>query len=1009
MNPKSLAATIYALAIGLIGIGALVALTDWSAVTTHILPLAFFTVLSFLLKRAGYHASANFTLSLVGVVDLAAVLVFGPLLGAWVAGVSGFFYLFLTAWRRHRRTRSALVENPLFNAGLKIGMAYASSHVYLMLGGKFAPHEFTVMTLPAVLVAALAWFVVDYIGWGVLDFLRQGKAQAFIDSVFSDFGYALLIELLPLPFSIVIAVVYVAQSLETFLFVALGLVGTAVVVQRFADTSRHLEQRQNEMAVMNELGGALSLSVFDSEKVIGLLHEYASRIIDADLCRIDLVGNPETDKMMSALEATPEKIERSYEMRPASPVFKYLAEHRDSIRVVDALRSYVYPLDGTGVALTSVQQVTIGNSQPRSALFAPMFAGDELIGMMSLYAIHPKHFRLDHARNLIAMCNQAAVTIQNARLYAAERKRSTQMATISEVSRQVAALLDLDEVLQTIVERIREQFGYSYVQIFTLDSESGYLIFRASTHPNAAAWRERPWKLRIGLEGIVGWVAATREPLFVDDVTQDRRYILDPDQVLATIRSELAVPLLAGDQVLGVLDVQSTELAAFKEEDLFVLRALGAQIAVAIQNARLFNAQKEEAYFLNVMLQVAENLSETSDLNEALDTVVRITPLLVGVARCAVFQYDPPNKQFVPAKAYGLSQDLEQMFFQLRFPTDNGLVFERLVKDPKPIVIEDAATSDLFELEYLTRFDIRSLLIVPLMTRGEIVGAMLVDQGTRPRRFSQHEIEVVMGIANQAAVAIESARLGLDAQEKKRMEYELGLARQIQTSFLPDACPQVPGYEICSQWQTAREVSGDFYDFIPLRDGRLGIVIADVSDKGMAAAMFMALARTIVRTMAIGKPTAHETLERANDVILADARSEMFVTVFYAMLDPRTHRLDYVIAGHNPPLIYRAAQNQVTTLQGRGIALGVLPDVSFQEHEIQLEPGDMILMYTDGATDAINANEEEFGLERLVNILASKANASPDAMVGEIIRGLADFAGEGAHFDDVTLVGIKRV
>ena len=1009
MMQKYFPATIYALTIGLVGIGALMMLTDWSVTPTYLAPLAFFTVLSFILKRAGYHASPNFTLSLVGVVDLAAVFIFGPLPGAWVAAVSGFLYLFLTAWRRNRHTMSGLVENPLFNAGLKIGMAYASSHLYLMFGGKYVPHEFTIATFPAVMAAALAWFIVDYIGWGLLDFLRQGKWQAFYDSVFGDFGHSLLIELLPLPFSIVIAVVYVSLSHETFFIISLGLIVTAIIVQRFADTSRHLEQRQKEMAVMNELGSALSLAVFDSEKAIDLLHQHVTRIIPADLCRVELVGNPENNLVMCALESVDDKTEHLYQTHPASPVFGYFTEHREPIRVVDAARSHVYPLESTGIALSSVQSIDLKNAPPRSALFAPMFASDEFIGVMSLYSARPNQFHSIHAHNLLAMCNQAAVTIQNARLYAVERKRAAQLATISDVSRQVATLLDLDDVLQTIVERIRERFGYSYVQIFTLDSDTGYLIFRASTHPNAAAWRERPWKLRIGLEGIVGWVAATREPLFVDDVTKDRRYILDPDNVLGTIRSELAVPLLAGDQVLGVLDVQSNELASFKEEDLFVLRALGAQIAVAIQNARLFNAQKEEAYFLNVMLQVAENLSATANLDESLETVVRITPLLVGVARCAVFQYDAANKIFLPAKAYGLSNELDELFFQLRFPADNGLAFEQLVHDPRPIIVEDVPTSDLFELEYLQKFDIRSLLITPLMTRGEVVGAMLVDQGTRPRKFTQHEIDVVMGIANQAAVAIESARLGHAVEEKKRLEYELGLARQIQASFLPDACPQIRGYDICSQWNPAREVSGDFYDFIQLRDGRLGIVIADVSDKGMAAAMFMALSRTIMRTMAIGKPTVHETIERANDVILTDARSEMFVTVFYAVLDPQTNRLTYANAGHNPPLIYRAAHRQVTMLKGRGMALGVLPDVSYEEHEIQLEPGDMILLYTDGATDAINAQEEEFSADRLAELVALNARTSPDEMVASIIRSLADFAGEGVRFDDVTLVGIKRI
>jgi sigma-B regulation protein RsbU (phosphoserine phosphatase) len=219
----------------------------------------------------------------------------------------------------------------------------------------------------------------------------------------------------------------------------------------------------------------------------------------------------------------------------------------------------------------------------------------------------------------------------------------------------------------------------------------------------------------------------------------------------------------------------------------------------------------------------------------------------------------------------------------------------------------------------------------------------------------------------------------------------------------------LPGYEICSLWQTAREVSGDFYDFIQLGSGRLAITIADVSDKGMAAAMFMALSRTILRTMTIGKPSAREAIERANDVIIADARSDMFVTVFHTQLDPHAHTFTYVNAGHNAPLLYRASKRELSTLKGHGIALGVFPNITLDEYTNQLAPGDILLLYTDGVTDAINADEEEFGAERLADLVVSNAQMNPDHMIEEIKRALGEFAGEGVHFDDVTMVVIKRV
>ncbi|HEX7587970.1 MAG TPA: hypothetical protein VF478_06610, partial [Anaerolineae bacterium] len=258
---KTFPSTIYALALGVLCVAALFALTDWRALETNALPLAFFAVLSFILKRTGFHVAPDVTHSLVGIVDLAAVFVFGPVLGAWVGASSGFVYLFLYAWRRNKHSFHELIETPIFNAGLKIGMAYASSHLYLMLGGSFAPRTFTLATVPPVLAAAVAWFVIDHIGWGLLEFLRGG-AGALANFLRAIYFYSLLIELLPLPFAIVIAVVYSALNVEMSLMIAFGLVGTAIVVQRFADTSLHLERRRTEMAVMNEFGYALSNAVF---------------------------------------------------------------------------------------------------------------------------------------------------------------------------------------------------------------------------------------------------------------------------------------------------------------------------------------------------------------------------------------------------------------------------------------------------------------------------------------------------------------------------------------------------------------------------------------------------------------------------------------------------------------------------------------------------------------------------------------------------------------------------
>ncbi len=1015
-NRNEILATIYSFAVGGSGLLALVLLTEPRALVANAVPLAFFAALSLFVKRAGFHIAPQVTHSLVGIVDLAAVFIFGPILGAWVAASSGFSYLFLNAWRREQHSFHNLFEIPIFNAGLKVGMAFASGQLYEMLGGQFPPGGLTPAVAPAFVAAMLAWFTVDHLGWGLMELVRGGW-KALVDFLRQILYYSLLVELLPLPLSIVIALVYSQLDLGVFVLLALGLLGMAIVVQRLADASAHLERRRNELAVLNEFGQALSQAAFDPERIVDLLCEHARRIAPADISRIELFDPkhaPEGGTFL-ALEATRDETRRLGEIEPTSPLIEYFSTHREPIRAANMTRSLVYPFDATGTALAVRNQIQVNGRAPNSALLAPMFAGEQLIGVMGLYAARTNAFFPIHARNLMSMASHAAVAIQNARLYAVERKRAAELAMVSEVSRQVAAVLDLDDLFQQVVHRIRERFGYYRVHIFTVDKDAGYVVFRASTDPHRAEWRENGWRLRLGLEGIVGWVAAIGEPLIVDDISKEPRFILGPHETETETRSEVAVPLIVGKEVVGVLDVEANTLKAFDQEDLFILRTLGAQVAIAIEDARLYNAQREEAWYLNVLLQVSQNLAATTDLDDALETVVRITPLLVGVARCAILLYHPAERAFLAGKAYGLSPEQQQAFHRLVLRSDDDRVLAQLrnvvpnVLENGPIIIQDPEASTLVGPELRESFDIHTLLIAPLVTRGEIVGAMLVDQEPRSRHFTQHEIDVVMGIANQAAVAIEGARLQSEAEGRKRYEYELGLARQIQESFLPEACPVIPGYDICSMWQTAREVGGDFYDFIPLSGGRWAAVIADVSDKGIAAALFMALSRTIIRTMAISKQTPHEALERSNDVILADARSEMFVTVFFGVLDPPTGRFTYGNAGHNPPLLYRANTKQVTSLKGHGLVLGVLPNVSLDEYTLDLKQGDLLLLYTDGVTEAVNAQEEEFGTDRLASIVAACGDLSATQVIDEIAKAVTEFVGDQPPFDDQTMLAIKRV
>lgn len=244
-------------------------------------------------------------------------------------------------------------------------------------------------------------------------------------------------------------------------------------------------------------------------------------------------------------------------------------------------------------------------------------------------------------------------------------------------------------------------------------------------------------------------------------------------------------------------------------------------------------------------------------------------------------------------------------------------------------------------------------------------------------------------------------------RELERREYEMETARGIQRSFLPESPPQIEGLELAALSLPAWEVGGDFYDFIPLSQGKWGIVVADVSGKGVPAALFMALSRTLVRANAVATPTASEAIQRANNLISQDARSGMFVTLFYAMLDSKRKRLNYVNAGHNPPLLLKASAGGIILLRAKGIALGVMDKAELEERELELASNDIIILYTDGVTDAINEKEERFGQERLIEVIAQGTNLSAQDLIDKIKEEVTVFARGQPQFDDFTLVILK--
>jgi len=389
-----------------------------------------------------------------------------------------------------------------------------------------------------------------------------------------------------------------------------------------------------------------------------------------------------------------------------------------------------------------------------------------------------------------------------------------------------------------------------------------------------------------------------------------------------------------------------------------------------------------------------------------LQTIVRLVPMLVGVGRCAIMQWEPESRLFVEGVAWGLIQQAEQQFADLMLSPNENHFVELLTTSQEPVASDSAPENDIPDvLHHL--FETPALIGFPLVAKGKLVGVMLVDRSGPTETLDQRRMNILTGTAQQVALAMETARLQEESTERQRLERELEVAQGIQHSFLPQQLPNLPGWELSAFYRAARQVGGDFYDFIPLKNDKWGIVVADVADKGVPAALFMALSRTNIRAVAFSRDNPAETLVRVNELLLSDSRSDLFVTAWYGVWEPSTGEIVYASAGHNPPLMIRA-DGMAEELTAKGIALGVINTIKLEERRVTLNPGDVLLPYTDGITEALRSDGTEFGVVGLQSTAASVRTRNASEIMKRIVVAIDTFTAGEAQFDDLTLIVLKR-
>lgn len=959
-------------------------------------PLLLFLALALMIEGAGFRVPPADPHSLVGIVLLTAVATLGPANGALIAAWSGLIFGALLPLMYGRwQTFYLLVARPLLRSGVRvIALLFGNTLAVWVVGEN--PDS-----LRLLLIMAPCYVVVVQTNRVIREFLQGGRTGV-ITWWRASWRVALNAEFAPLPAALLGTAIYQQLGSVYALLAGAALLATSLAV-RWAALNLQIQRRSvRELGLLNEVSRAIIRSELDVDALCELIYQETSKVVDTSSFHLGLFASQSDAYHLMVRVQDRVRLPPLLVQLPAGDgIVGWMRETGRSLLVEDFV---------TEMERLPARPRYQSEHPPRAGIYVPLIAGERVIGSISIQSYRPRAFDADDMRLLSLIADQAAVAISKAHVFDEARLRAVQLQAIHEVSERITAILDLDALLPSIVKLIKEHFGYHPVHIFTLGDDD-VMVFRTSTAEGAALARVRQLVLRDG-SGIIGAATGQGQSVLVNDVREDPRYISDDPQT----RAELAVPLRFGDQIIGVLDVQSAEAGRFHESDLFVIQTLAGQVATAIESARAFTAQREEAWTLNALLQVAENLARAGSLDELLPTIVRLPPLLLGCERCYCLLWDRDRGRFTPLSVYGVPSDQRVLFLGQSFEEADAPLLAQARVGMRPLVVPDAANQPEVCRPILDRFGGGTLLVLPLTARGATLGMLVVDHAAVDRRFTPRELALYSGIANQAAGALESALLALEAAKAARFEGELRVARDIQTALLPSAVPQLVGWDVAADWRSARLVGGDFYDYWSFSSqaqqrvgAQLGFVIADVSDKGVPAAMFMALSRSLVRAAALDGSSPAVALTRANRWITRDSESGMFVTLFYGILQPDSGVLRYCCAGHNPPLLFRAAGGPVVELTTPGIALGVLEEVSLYEQEVMLAEGDVLVCYTDGVTEAIDDASEGFGVPRLIEAVRASQAGSAGDVLGAVTAALALFTGDRPLFDDVTMVVIKRV
>ena len=560
-----------------------------------------------------------------------------------------------------------------------------------------------------------------------------------------------------------------------------------------------------------------------------------------------------------------------------------------------------------------------------------------------------------------------------------------------EVADVVNTTLDLDTTLRRVAELVRKVIDYEIFAILLVNEKTQDLRIRFQVG-YAREVAER-MKIKIG-EGVTGIAAQRREAILVDDVSKHPEYI----SLVANVRSELAVPLIVKNRVIGVLNLEAQEAGRFTEEHKRLLTLIGSRMAVGIENARLYTRTTRQARTLILLNEIARELTSILNVDELLKRIAELLSRLIDYQMFSIMLLDSTGEKLQHRFSLRFQENIQ---LKHDVPLGKGVV-GYAVQHQQAVLVPDVNKDPRY---IRLNPETRSELAVPLIYKDKVIGVLDLEH-TKRGFFTDDHQRTVTTLAAQVAIAIENARLYEEiARQEKRLERDLALARELQFRLLPQSLPKLVNLEVAAKFMPARAIGGDLYDFVNYSQSRLGMVIGDVSGKGAPAAIYAALVSGILRSHAPIEPGPAEML-RAVNFSLGERRIEgQFVSLIYAVWDDKHRSLQVANSGLPRPLYVH--DGKIEVIEATGLPLGLFDDAEYDEFTFKAKPGDMFVFFSDGILDARNKAGDMFGRTRVEKVIAGCAEVSADCVVKSLFKAAAEHAGGEEAFDDETVVAIQ--